>query len=64
MKIEKVANVLIIAAAVVIGGLNIYDRFAPREDLHQTRAKALVGTALQLPSPLSVGRRVTAWMKI
>ena len=46
-----------IAVAVLVIGLNVYDRVAPREDIHQLRARALVGKSLQMPK--SMGRQVT-----
>ncbi len=59
MKIDKVANVVVIAVAVVIVGLNVFDRLAPREDVHQTRARVLVGKAVQFPPPIRLGGRLT-----
>jgi hypothetical protein len=47
-KMEKAANLLVVLAAVSIIGMNVYDRFAPREDIRQMRAKALGGSAPML----------------
>ncbi len=38
-KMEKAANLLVVLAAVSIIGMNVYDRFAPREDIRQMRAQ-------------------------
>jgi len=60
MTIEKVANLVVIGVAVVVVGLNAYDRLVPRQDMHQVRAQALVGKTLPLPPAVNVGSQVTA----
>jgi hypothetical protein len=60
MNIEKVTNIGVIVAVVSGCGLGVYDRIAHHEDRHQKRAEALVGSTLQLPQSLNLGRQVTA----
>jgi hypothetical protein len=60
MQIEKIANAVVIVAAVVVIGLNVYDRFSPPLDATRATAQALVGKTLDLPQPLTPGSRLTA----
>jgi hypothetical protein len=62
LKIENVANVAVIGAAVVLIGLGVYDRIAARSDIHRTSPQALLGQTLELPQSLSTGTRTTAVM--
>lgn len=60
MKIENIANGVVIVAAVVLIGLNVYDRLTPHVDTNQASAQALIGKTLPLPQSLGTGSRITA----
>jgi hypothetical protein len=60
LKTENIANVAVILAAVVLIGLNVYDRAIARVDSHQASARSLIGKTLPLPQSLSTGNRITA----
>jgi hypothetical protein len=59
MSMEKITNIVVISAAILVVGLNVYDRLTPGGDPHQARAMALVGKAIPLPSSLNLGNKIT-----